>query len=231
MIAILSWKFGDRFKALHDHVTSNVSFPVNWTHDRPPECEDADGCVACQYGDDGTPSLATIFINPALRPRSAELRAAHELGHLWFMSSQFPRICGTAGYEKAATKLEQALHHLVIYPCIEDWGYDLEPDRHRLLRDNLRSIRGSNTAWPKQGTTDFLNQLLHCFDILSTLSSAQQQTLLQAIRSKSLELYMRLSHLLVLAAQGDLQDPKSYRSIAFALIGDMGLTGHLFVKS
>lgn len=231
MIAILNWKFGDRFKALYDHVTSDVCFPVKWTHDRPPECEDADACVLFEYLDDGTPSLATIFINRALPPHSAELRAAHELGHLWCVSRGLPRIRGTARYERAAPKLSNALDHFIVYRSLQDRGYDLEADRRRLLGDNLSDIRQSQTPWPQEGTTDFVNQLLHCFDILSTLSSAQQQTLLQAIRSKSLELYMRLSHLLVLAAQGDLQDPKSYRSIAFALIGDMGLTGHLFVKS
>jgi len=230
MISILNWEFGDRFAALYDHVMSGVSLPVKWTHNRPPECEDVDGCVAFQRTDDGIPSSATIFINPALSLRSAELRAAHELGHLWFASRRFPRISGGSRYERAAMKLEQTLHHFVIYPCLEKRGYDLEPDRRKRLKQNLYSIRKSIVTWPTKGTVQFTNKLLQCFDEISVLGSTQQEKLLQALKDKSVALYLCLMRLLMLANRHDLTNPRDYRLAAFALVNELGLTGHLFVN-
>lgn len=171
MIAILNWKFGDSFKAWYDHVMSGVSFPVDRTQDRPAECEDTDACMLFEYGDDGTPLLATIFINPALQPPSAELRAAHELGHLWCVSTGLPRVGGTAGYEPAAAKLGNALDHLIICPSLEDRGYDLEPDRRSRLNHNLHLIGESTVPWPREGTPQFTSKLLQCFDEALSLGS------------------------------------------------------------
>jgi len=230
MIAILNWEFGDRFAAWYDHVMSGVSFPVCWTQDRPGECEDADACVLFEYGDDSTPSLATIFINPALQPHSAELRAAHELGHLWCVSRGLPRIRGTPRYERAAAKLRNALDHLIVCRCLEDRGYDLEPDRRSRLKHNLHSIGKSTVPWPKEGTVQFTNKLLQCFDELSVLGATHQEKLLQALRDKSIALYLRLMRLLMLANRHDLTNPRGYRSAAFALVNELGLTGHLFLN-